>query len=222
MRSHCILQLGAPPASASASSHSSCAIGGLAEQLDVLGLLQDEEPYERYQRNEPLFLVCTNGKRDRCCASLGMPVYKRFAELAPEQTWQTTHLGGHRFAATLQVLPDAVCYGRVGVDDVEEIIAAQQSQRLLVERLRGRTALPAEAQAAEYYLRREAGLTRIADLLFTGMQHEGETAVVRFADISGGERSVTVAPDDPPLAIPTSCGDDKVKPVTSYRLVGIG
>lgn len=191
-------------------------------ELDILTLLQDEEGYEGHLRLEPLFLVCTNGKRDRCCASLGMPVYKRFVELAPEQTWQTTHLGGHRFAATLQVFPDALCYGRVGVEDVEEIIAAQQAHRMLVERLRGSTAYPAEVQAADYFLRSAEGLTRRTDVQFDGMSHDGETTTVRF--LSGPQavrRSVTVSVDND-LKIPTSCGDEKAKPVQSYRLVSLG
>lgn len=188
-------------------------------ELDVLTLLQDEEAYEAHLRAEPLFLVCTNGKRDRCCASLGMPVYKRFAELAPDQTWQTTHLGGHRFAATLQVFPDALCYGRVSVEDVEEIIAAQQAHRMLVERLRGSTAQPAEVQAADYFLRSAEGLARRTDVQFAGISRDGGTTTVRFlTGPQAVERSVTVAVDDS-LRIPTSCGDEKAKSVDCYRLV---
>ena len=188
--------------------------------LDVLTLLQDEEGFEHHLRDEPLYLICTNGKRDRCCASFGMPVFRRFAELAPEDAWQTTHLGGHRFAATLQVFPDGVCYGRVTPDEVEEIIAAQKAQRIVARRLRGRTAFPAEAQAAEYFLRRETGLDRLGDLRFEGLSREEETATVRFAT-PGGERRVAVAPDAPALTIPTSCGDETAKPVVSYRLVSL-
>lgn len=191
-------------------------------ELDVLMLLQDEEAYEGHLREEPLFLVCTNGKRDRCCASLGMPVYSRFAELAPDQTWQTTHLGGHRFAATLQVFPDTLCYGRVTVDDVEEIIAAQQAHRLRVDLLRGCTAHPPEVQAADYFLRAAEGLERRIDLQFDGLSRDGEATVVRFLSGTGGEpRQVTVAPDDTGIAIPTSCGDEKAKPVKSYRLLAM-
>lgn len=191
--------------------------------LDVLTLLQDEVAFEGYRREEPLFLVCTNGKRDRCCASLGMPVYTRFAELAPEATWQTTHLGGHRFAATLQVLPDAICYGRVGVDDVPEIIAAQAEHRLLVEHLRGSTAQAPEVQAADYFLRREEGLDRLVDLQFDGVSRDGEATVVRFLKgVTGDRRTVTVAEDRTDIVIPTSCGDETAKPVTSYKLVALG
>ncbi|WP_030038964.1 sucrase ferredoxin, partial [Streptomyces resistomycificus] len=53
----------------------------------------------------PLALVCTNGKRDRCCALLGRPLAAELAASGVEGAWEVTHLGGHRFSPTLLVLP---------------------------------------------------------------------------------------------------------------------
>ncbi|HEY6882001.1 MAG TPA: sucrase ferredoxin, partial [Polyangiales bacterium] len=66
--------------------------------------------------HEPLYLVCVHGKRDRCCALMGLPVHRALLEQVGERALETTHLGGHRFAATLLVLPHGVCYGRVQAD----------------------------------------------------------------------------------------------------------
>ena len=63
----------------------------------------------------PLWLVCTNGRRDRCCAEVGRPITAALAGRWPEATWETTHLGGHRFAGTLLALPSGHTLGRLDV-----------------------------------------------------------------------------------------------------------
>ncbi len=82
--------------------------------LDLAGLARGGDaglaPYD-----EPLLLVCTNGRRDVCCAELGRPIAAALAARWPEATWETTHLGGHRFAGTLLALPSGVTLGRLDV-----------------------------------------------------------------------------------------------------------
>ena len=51
--------------------------------------------------DDPLYLVCTHGKRNVCCARLGGPLAQALAARHPGQVWETTHVGGHRFAANL-------------------------------------------------------------------------------------------------------------------------
>ena len=66
------------------------------------------------QVEHPLLLVCTHGKHDRCCAKFGRPLYDAVREQVDEEwVWQSTHVGGDRFAGNLVVLPDGVYYGRV-------------------------------------------------------------------------------------------------------------
>jgi hypothetical protein len=43
---------------------------------------------------EPLFLVCTHGKRSVCCARFGGPLAQALAARHPGQVWETTHVGG--------------------------------------------------------------------------------------------------------------------------------
>lgn len=61
----------------------------------------------------PLLLACTHGKVDACCARLGRPIAAAIAEVYPGLTWETTHVGGCRFAANLVTLPDQSYYGRL-------------------------------------------------------------------------------------------------------------
>jgi len=58
-------------------------------------------------------LVCTNGKRDICCAQLGRPLLEQL-EAAGREVWETTHIGGHRFGPVHLTLPDGRIWGRDG------------------------------------------------------------------------------------------------------------
>jgi hypothetical protein len=96
-----------------------------------------------------LWLVCTNGRRDVCCAEFGRPVARALSEHWPEETWETTHLGGHRFSGTFLAFPSGVTIGRAdpasAVADAAEIAAGGHPWRTS----RGRAGFPPEAQVAE-------------------------------------------------------------------------
>jgi hypothetical protein len=92
--------------------------------LDLAALRAGAQWYEPYRYQVPLFLVCTHGKHDACCAKFGMPVYHEFERLAGEHTWQSSHVGGDKFAANVICFPYGIYYGRVAVSEVGEIIAS--------------------------------------------------------------------------------------------------
>ncbi|MDE0055465.1 MAG: hypothetical protein OXT64_14620, partial [Gammaproteobacteria bacterium] len=104
---------------------------------------------------ESQYFICTNGQRDLCCARFGLPTYARLRELVGERAWQTTHVGGHRFAPNVLTLPQGVLYGRVRPEDVPRFVEDVEAGRLAQDHVRGRSALPAEAQAAEMALDEE-------------------------------------------------------------------
>ena len=56
-------------------------------------------------------LVCTNGRRDVCCAVKGRPLALGMAALHPDRVWEVTHTSGHRFAPTAVLLPAGTCTG---------------------------------------------------------------------------------------------------------------
>lgn len=107
---------------------------------------------------EPLWLVCTNGSRDLCCAELGRPVAAALAARWPEGTWETTHLGGHRFSGTLLALPSGLALGRVGADDAVAVAEAVVAGALPPGRVRGRAGRSAPEQVAELAARERLGL----------------------------------------------------------------
>jgi sucrase/ferredoxin-like protein len=110
----------------------------------------------------PTYLVCTHGAHDTCCAVRGRPL-ARTLPADPGDVWETSHLGGDRFAANVLVLPFGHVYGQVAGDGEELVYAAERGQ-VVLPWLRGRAGLAAPAQAAQHHARAELGLLGAADL----------------------------------------------------------
>lgn len=155
----------------------------------------------------PLYLVCVHGKRDRCCARLGQPLFRELRALGGERVLTTTHLGGHRFAATLLVLPAGISYGRVAPEEAEALFAASERGELHdLARVRGRTAYTSEVQAAEVAVRMRLSERGGDALRFVAMETIDGTFHVRFAATADGrEHDVWLRAETLPPA-PTSCG----------------
>jgi hypothetical protein len=107
--------------------------------------------------DDPLYLVCTHGKRNVCCARLGGPLAQALAARHPGPVWETTHVGGHRFAANLVLLPHGLYYGPVTVALAAAAIDAYQHGSVVVDRYRGRAGQPQAEQEAEYARLAEGG-----------------------------------------------------------------
>ena len=97
---------------------------------------------------EPMVLVCTHATRDACCAVRGRPIALTLARALPDEVWECTHLGGHRFAGTLLSLPDGACFGRLEPSTVLDVVTAHRLGRTDAGHLRGTTRWPPAVQAA--------------------------------------------------------------------------
>ena len=111
--------------------------------------------------SDPLVAICAHGKHDQCCAVRGRSACQAIAAKYPEFTWECSHLGGDRFAATMLVLPEGLCYGRVDSAEPAELVRLYLEGRLDNRFLRGRTSLPHAVQAAQYFVREAFGDDRI-------------------------------------------------------------
>lgn len=112
----------------------------------------------------PQLLVCTNGTRDLCCATLGRPVAQAAAALAPEQVWEVTHTSGHRFAPTAVLLPAGTLHGRLDVAAAVEVLGAADRGETVLRGHRGRSCWPAAGQVAELAVREATGVLGLDDL----------------------------------------------------------
>ncbi|MER7172467.1 sucrase ferredoxin [Streptomyces mesophilus] len=133
----------------------------------------------------PLALVCTNGKRDRCCALLGRPLAAELAAAGASGTWEITHLGGHRFSPTLLVLPYGYAYGRLDAAAVKEVLTAVGDGRIVTDGCRGNSAWDRPGQAAELAVRTTVGEQRAGALSVVGSEAVSSEAVSN--DVEGGE-----------------------------------
>lgn len=160
----------------------------------------------RPHTGDPLALVCTNGKRDRCCALLGRPLAAELSASGVEGVWEVTHLGGHRFSPTLLVLPYGYAYGRVGAHAVKEILHSVQNGRIVVEGCRGSSAWERPGQAAELAVRTTAGEYTAGALSVVRTDGAAPRWEVTVAHVDGRHWRVVVAQDTavPPRA--ESCG----------------
>ncbi|KUI34316.1 sucrase ferredoxin [Mycobacterium sp. IS-1496] len=113
---------------------------------------------------DPVVAVCAHGRHDQCCAVRGRGAIAAIAAAYPESAWECSHLGGDRFAATMLILPEGLCYGRVDSTDAAELVRLYHDGRLDNRYLRGRTSLPHAVQAAQYFAREKYGDDRIASL----------------------------------------------------------
>jgi hypothetical protein len=127
----------------------------------------------------PLFVVCTHGKRDRCCAKYGRPLYDLVkAKVDPAWVWQSTHVGGDRFAGNVVVLPEGLFYGRVERDDLDPILDEYFDGRIHLDRYRGRSAYTFPVQAAEQAVREETGLRGIRDVKLRRVRRKNDRWIV--------------------------------------------
>jgi len=154
----------------------------------------------------PLVWVCTHGQRDRCCARHGGRVFSALHDLLPDAVWQTSHLGGHRFAATLLWLPEGICYGRLTDAEVPALAAAAgRGEVYRLDRFRGRTCWSGPVQAAEAALRETLGIAGTAAPVLVGVEEHGSRVAVRFAQ-GGAEHEVSVRRVPVERSVSTSCG----------------
>lgn len=112
----------------------------------------------------PTYLVCTHGAHDACCAVRGRPLARALpAAGASADVWETSHLGGDRFAANVVVLPWGFVYGQVPQDG-RVLLDAHAGGQVAWAFLRGRAGLAPAAQAAQHHARGELGLLGVTDL----------------------------------------------------------
>jgi hypothetical protein len=130
----------------------------------------------------PLFLVCTHGKHDPCCARLGRSLYEALRdELAPDWVWQVSHIGGDRFAGNLVCLPEGLYYGRVDRETAGPVLDEHLARRILIPSYRGRSIYTFAVQAAERVLRERTGLVGIDDLTLREVVRRNASTRVTFA-----------------------------------------
>ncbi len=185
------------------------------ELRDVLATLAAGDDPEGWSAPQWLVLVCTHAQRDACCARLGRPLVDDLTEVAdPSLIWETTHLGGHRFAPTCLALPSQVAYGRVTRDRVSDLVDALAADEVLPDLMRGRTTYSPALQVAEVVARQRLDVRGRLELV-SHSEVGGATTATWLADDRTFTVTVTPRPGE---ARKVSCAKDKLEMNPVYEV----
>jgi len=155
--------------------------------IDGAPLVELGEPW-----TEPVFLVCTNGRRDACCALRGRALYAALSS-------------GH----------GGIAYGRATAADGPRLADLYLDGQLDPGLLRGRSAWPEPAQVAEAILRQQLGLTGVDDVRLLAV----DQGTVVLAAPSGDEHRFELHAERLP-ARRVSCRADEPEEPLHWSVVG--
>jgi hypothetical protein len=139
--------------------------------LDVESVLvgrSDPAPGAVMQDPAPLYAVCAHGTHDVCCAIRGRPVAAALGRARPGQVWESSHVGGDRFAANVLVLPSGLLYGRVVESAAGALAEVVDRGGVLHHHLRGRVGFQPDVQAAMALAYQEHPGLGVADIRAAG------------------------------------------------------
>jgi hypothetical protein len=168
-------------------------------------------------------LVCTNGKRDQCCALRGRPVAAAVAAAGGWDTWECSHLGGHRFAATLLLLPSGDMFGQLEPESAREALRQFDLGRIMLAHYRGRCGQPFPVQAALHAAAIRLGDCRRGAIRASSVRPAGdlwEVEVSHRADDRSPECAYRVIVGGTSVAPALlSCADAEPKPGVRYEAI---
>lgn len=162
--------------------------GFVQSEAEVAGSVKDAAvallggralPAEAEERTRDL-LLCTHGRRDICCGSLGMELYLQMRDLGlPPNVglWRTSHTGGHRFAPTFIVLPEGTTWAYADAALVRQVLLREGDASKAADRYRGCSGLGSPLiQAVEREVLRRVGW-RLLDLPRYGTAQGGRVTL---------------------------------------------
>ena len=158
----------------------STSVASLADVVPAAEALAASEPAEAgWERvHQPLFLVCTNGRHDQCCANLGRPLIRALRDTPwDERVWECSHIGGDRFAPNLVALPESLYFGRLHIETAPRLLGALDDSRLDLSLFRGRTTYSLLEQAVEHFVRHELGVDTVDGVMVERRAEDGSFPV---------------------------------------------
>jgi hypothetical protein len=158
---------------------------------------------------------------DRCCAVDGRALAKEVLRTHAADVWESTHLGGHRFAPTALVLPTGYVYGRLDLTGAMAALKAAAVGEVEPASCRGRSTWSPAGQVAELAVRTATGL-RDADALRVepDAPEAGDVVTPVVAARDGRRWAVTVRASAVTSTRPVTCGAAAL-PVRSLRAAGV-
>jgi hypothetical protein len=160
-------------------------------------------------------LICTHGRRDVCCGSLGSTLFSELQRAtrldhAVTRVWRTSHLGGHRFAATVLILPTGTMWAFADADLVARVLGRVGPVADVLARYRGSVVLEPHQQVLERYAFAEVGWSWLDHSRRGDALRSGRIRVVGERPGSGEAIAWSAAPDAGRRLPVPDCGTDPV------------
>ena len=177
---------------------------------------------EKFSCSEKLALVCTHGARDGCCAAAGSEVYRELLQKEKISAWRTTHVGAHRFAANIVMLPEGIYYGRVNRENLEDVVFSHLRGEIFLDCYRGRSCFSQTSQVSDYFLRKKLEKLGIYDIRWEFEKDSEDYTAVEF----GVEGKTTVyaigtVVMNHSVQLRTSCDSQEVKGLPQFFFYSI-
>ena len=160
------------------------------------------------RRSAPMLLICTNGKRDQCCATFGRDLISQCKESLSADFFgsilECSHIGGHRFAPTAIWLPKNLVMGRLEPQTVTDLL---EHGKLDSQFIRGDTRLSPAQQVVHAAVWPQ-------EIVFLSCEQQGANFHIK-ARVSGDAKSFMVTAT--PMSTVASCGGEP-KSETWYQI----
>lgn len=189
--------------------------------IDLHKIVSDKLEDRESRREEPLYLVCTNGRRDKCCAVYGPEIYQALVEEAGDAVWQSSHIAGHNQAPVMLFFPHGVNYAHATPSEARRLVRSYRGGQVNLHHYRGRVCFENHVQAAEHFWREQTG---VLDL--PGMVIENEIQVtdnqwvvtVRNMDDASTEQ-IHLLRRSSDFKIPITCTRQKESSIVTFHRI---
>jgi hypothetical protein len=190
-------------------------------EIDLQHMVAGSPGDPAHLRGDPLYLVCTNGKRDQCCSIYGPETFRAMTGEAEGDVWQCSHIGGHNQAPITLFFPHGLNYGRTTPSDVRRLIQAYQAGEVLLHHYRGRVCFQPPAQAAEHFWREQCGVLDLPGVDIQSVAEIGENTWEITLSGTGGENAIQMQIQRrvSDYQIPITCSKGKTAPLSSFHRI---
>ncbi len=189
--------------------------------LDICDLARARNDTAGACERSPLYLVCTDGAHDKCCAKYGLRTYEFMREKFGYNVWASSHVGGDRFAANIVCFPHGLFYGRVTEADAVRVAGEYKEGRIFLANYRGRGCYPKNAQAGEFFVRLESGDISIDSLRFVREETvDHNSSRVTFESTEDGIiHTVCFSRKDSEIENPMTCRSEEKSCFVQYSML---
>lgn len=171
-------------------------------------------------RHKPLYLVCTNGRRDKCCSVYGPEVYQAMAQEAGKAVWQSSHIGGHNQAPIMLFFPHGVNYGHATPSEARRLVQAYQQGRIVLHHYRGRVCYDNHLQAAEHFWREQTGVLDLPGMKILSETQMGDDQwAVSLQGVDDEVINIQLVQRKSDFSIPITCTKKKESQIITFQRI---